>query len=846
MCSQLYDGWIALALMFGFATVSEASFSRPQFQKGRTLITLQAFLQDREVPGFHADEAALLSAWALELGERDEEDAMQAVIVQVRDQMLGTDAVKRRAIVSSYLMAHEQKGEALTSRQALTAAYAKWLLAIIQPRRGLAALRVALEDGWLEDEAWRLQLHQVYRQWPKASWSAVEALRVAEVLGCLGDSRSWRAWRMLGATEDMTLMKALLHREDMVERARLASLLLARQSTALGVQLARAMTTTLILKKPVTLESVLESAGQEIQGMTEPQLLDVSALVRSYLYWFPLREEFPQGVRNAMAPVLEAETRNARRELQALLSCAAWEGVPERQRQLDWLSQRLRWLAAADAAKARAVFRHIVQLLKPLALASPKADGHLAEGIMARALAEFGAIPQLINEALVAARLEGLSQTKEWPEMLAKRLTDFRATPRFEDVLGLFDQTPWVQDIELLELPLTNDNRSTLLNDLIAAVTSQVTFQNRYPISSPAKVAKLQQRLENARPQTFGSKLALARLAFAKERSSPGMNTILLGQAAIHLIQFIKTEKFRFGQLSPTQATAVWLVLSGDKLIIEHPEIEADMQVLKRGGHQHRLHQVQAWLQAESFDALNMSPEVMIQQVEPLLLERSGLDRVSREQIFLKVCQLCAKEDELKKTPTTPKDFWLSAWIDRTMSLPGYLALTVKQMDQLGRGKEPWFLVSLRGNWSIRGEQKPTSEHVLALELVGLLDDLPQFRACAEGGSSLLFSALWHWRLPNTPAEDCHLLSQMIEAEGRKTFGAELFCTLLMLPDSPTAIARLKPYAEAVQLLPEDDRQAVVQMLRLQAGGMDALTAALPEWEPLFRAYIKEPAKTDR
>lgn len=816
-----------------------------------------------------------LISYALALRSRGVEP-QRAFVRKVRDHMLGSDAAAREKALKAWRdeQKQQQRGNRFgyygqsNSGVQRAGAYAQWLQSLLQKPGGLAALEIALEDGFDSSPGWLRQV--AYQHVNDRNLSTTEGfIAIAESAGFLGDAATFRAFDLGEDNQQATWLGNLARQfreQGNDERVNAALTQLAQRKATFGSELLQA----LIVKnsrtplqrdgRPVpfeaariahfktddgdegtplrgaALESFFVRRASELRTMHATGQQELATLLRTELTGYPQTDRLDGPLAQALAPLLKTETMEMVRKVDAVLAAKTWNDVGQQEhRFIEPFASLLRDVARLDLAKAEAAAAHAVELLR----SSPEQKQALVrkenELPSSRFLHTLAQSPVLLPVVFRLAEADRLLDQPSWRYQLRNRIE--QVAHHAEEAASLFAATPFVADAaEFRDVEDADKSEPTLLAHLINAIENH----------QPARLA-VREHLDK-QPDTFG--VELLRAFFHREPGDDAYarsfyNSKRPNDAA--LLAFIAKRGADFGKLTPRASYCVFALLNArfqglEAKVAQDSALQAAVQPLLDADRAHFEADVARSMELGDLRGSGLSEHDLMESCERLLDRLATSDKARAIALLDHVSQLLAQSEVRNRGgQRVPAHQTLVAhWLQRISRVPELFHEVLERAEQSGASADAkWQTELLRASAQISGLRGHPARLMALLEAGGMLSPAatfdPGLLPAAEGEQPRTRLELMMTDFRAHPG-----LAEALQQRQPPTFGSRLL--LLILGSTADDRAEFaKAHADEIAACPTEQQRVLAELFNRRRWA-DEFAANVPALQDEFAPVLKDQA----
>lgn len=731
----------------------------------------------------------VVSTYAFALGQRDPE-SLRSFIRTLRDQWIGATPELRSQNIALWRESQlqQQRGVRMSPQSSRTLqavqGYSQWLQNLLQDRRSLGLLELAMEDGLADSSDWLRQIAS-YHTGSDRIRTPEEFLFSAAAVGFLGDAAHFRAYDLSEDHQHNTWLGNLSRQwRERSNDEQLNTTLgqLGKRKPSFGADLMQALllknsrTVLQLDGKPTSLEAaqvtefqsrdegdgfayrgaalklVLIRHAQEIAAMRSVSQIELSLLLRDELRGYPQPDRLGEELTRVLAPLLKIESIELTRKVDQVLAAKSWSELHQQEYQFtQQFPALLRDFADIDSAKADAAARHAVELLRSSPEQKQSTMQNNRETPVLRLLTALIRVPQLLPTTLVLAEQEGFSQSRNWTSNLRSHMEESLNQP--ENIRFFFSSTPWVAEAsKFRDLKSESNQEPTLLARLI----------NRIENSNDL-LPKVHDFLAK-QPATFGTELLLAflhRVPGEDTNTRSFYNTKRPDDASI--LAFIQKRRDDFTKLQPESAANLLAMLNArmpdlDQKSEQDPALKQALQPLLSATAAQFEADIAHWMQMTSLSTSGSEAYEAIQTCMPLLDQLAQSDKTRAIALLDQISKLVAQKDLLNSrggNRQQPHQTQVARWLQNVATVPELFGEIMQRAEESGAARDPSWMASTLGTarnlYKLRGKPRRV---IALLDAAGMLAPAATFNPRP---------------LPNNPQQSTMLEAMSSEFTGGNT-----------------------------------------------------------------------------
>jgi predicted Zn-dependent protease len=701
------------------------------------------------------------TAYVLALGECGPE-VMRLFVRKLRSLWLGDDAEARRKGIANWLTQQNDQRRRNSyyrqpgAREQAIQSYSQWLQGMLQDRRGLALLDLAIEDGLSDSPNWLNQIANRHTELTQ-SQTPEDFLLTVEFIGFLGDAEHFRAYDLSENQQHNTWLGNLTRQwRERSNDEQLNSTLdkLGKLKPTFGTDLMQALllknshTVLQLDGKPRPLEAaqvsqfqsrndgdgfayrgaalqiVLTRHAQEIASMSTISQHELSLVLRDELRGYPEPDRLGEKLTQVLAPLLKAEKTELIHKIDQIIAAKTWSDLGQQEYQFN---QQFPVLMAdavrIDPVKADAAARHAFELLR----ASPEQQQaglkKSRETPITRLLQAISQVPQLLHLTLDLAEQEGLTQSRSWKTNLGYHLDS--ALRDSANIPFIFTGMPWVAEAPVFRDPkLDNQSEPTLLAHLINQVESQENLRS----AVHDHLAK--------QPATFGTELLLAFLQRAPGDSKHVRSFYNKRPDDAAILAFIQKRHGEFARLQPESAANLLAMLNArmpdlDQKSDQDAALKQTLQQLTNATAAQFEADINRWMEMTSLPASGREIYEDIENCVPLLDHLAQIDKPRAVAFLDQISKLIAQKDAINSrggSRQPPHQIEVGQWLQKAAFVPELFGESMQRAEESGAARDPdWLSYTLSRASNLYNHRGKPQRVIALLESAGMLDPAATF-----------------------------------------------------------------------------------------------------------------------
>ncbi len=516
-------------------------------------------------------------SWYIDiLSARDDNGkSLLGLWTKLRDNSLGTDPERRRAIVAnaaalakstassgrslrSHAVRQVPEGNSVRNSRKETLAlseYTRLMQSALQERNRIVLLPLLIEDGFAEDP----NLGQLMRNVAMQNYDSITATQAVELMRQLDFLSEASRFRTRRFSDDYSSWLENVADKYSVSQPKADSLLneLKGVPRTFGSGLVMAMVKN--FDKPDLKPWIIEQKAQ-FASLSPDGRGDISALLAKRLPGYPDPGKIGAELTEALAPLLEFERTLAKSRLDDLLKLTPSEAaqtVRSNRDSPESVYNLLKNNVADDAEKVAAVLRHLVNVLDKydsMQLRRSGAGGRGDESEASGLLVRLGNSPRLSSLVLSLADERRYTRSRDWVDAYSMALTsELRSTA---DIVAFLEGSAFLAEAEeFRDYEMSEESGFVSLTQKLMKLNGGL-IQDR-----PGRQALIQS-LSSVPSKTFGQDWLLTLLKSDEDRSA--------------VREFIASRHEQFSRLRPQSASAVFQTLLDALKAARDPEADKD------------------------------------------------------------------------------------------------------------------------------------------------------------------------------------------------------------------------------------------------------------------------------
>ncbi len=815
-----------------------------------------------------------VNSYAFALGQRDPE-ALRSFVRTLRDQSIGATPEMRSQNIARWRDSQRQRNARFSSQssrsQQAVQGYIQWLQNLLQDRRGLGLVDLAMEDGLDQSPDWLRQIASHHAESGRIH-TPEEFLFSASAVGFLGDASHFRAYDLSEAQQHNTWLGNLCRQwreRSNDERLNSTLDLLGKRKPSFGADLMQALLlknsrTVLHLDgtptpletaqiahfqsrndgdgfayRSAALQVVLTRHAQEIATMSTVSQSELSLLLRDELRGYPRPDQLGKKLAQVLAPLLKAENTGLVHKIEQVIATKTWNDIKQQEYQFtQQFPALLRAMVDIDITKADAAARHAVELLRGSPEQKQAVMQNNRETPVLRLLTALTQVPQLLHTTFALADQEGVSLSRNWNASLRNYLEESLHDP--ENIRFVFSGTPWVAEAAEFRDPKSESSQEpTLLSSLI----NRIENSNELRPAVHDFLAK--------QPAAFGTELLLAFL-----HRDPGDDT---NRRSFYnskrpddssILAFIQKRRDDFARLQPASAASLLAMLNArmpdlDQKSEQDAALKQSLQPLITATSVQFEADIARWMQMTSLSSSGSEVYEAVQFGVPLLDRLAQSDKPRAIALLDQISKLVAQQDALNSRGggrQQPHQTQVAKWLQNAAAVPELFREVMQRAEECGAARDSAWLERTLGSARNLYKHRGKPQRVIALlEAAGMLEPAATFNPRLLPSNTQHLTMLEVMSGEFTGGSMHPDLVEELNKRQPRTFGVDLITLLCSktynAPDEITAFAQA--HAEEIAACSAEQKNMLGGIVQRKKW-VEIFAANVPALQEAFAPLVKE------